>query len=76
MQRIFIEKCFLFTVGSVCHIKWFSLGGKHFTDDEEAKTKVWKWLRQQSKDYYAASFEALVKCWDKCINVRGGYVEK
>jgi hypothetical protein len=24
-----------------------------------------KWLRQQSKDYYAAGFEALVKRW--CI---------
>jgi hypothetical protein len=30
-----------------------------------------KWLRQQSKDFYA-----LVKWWDKCINVGGGHVEK
>jgi hypothetical protein len=35
-----------------------------------------KWLRQQSKDFYAASFDALVKRWNKCINVGGGYVEK
>jgi hypothetical protein len=35
-----------------------------------------KWLRQQSRDFYAAGFEALVKRWDKCINVGGGYVEK
>jgi hypothetical protein len=35
-----------------------------------------KWLRQQSKDFYAAGFNALVKRRDKCINVHGGYVEK
>jgi hypothetical protein len=28
------------------------------------------------KNFYAASFDALVKRWDKCINVGGGYVEK
>jgi hypothetical protein len=27
-----------------------------------------KWLRQ-TKDFYAAGFDALVKRWDKCINV-------
>jgi hypothetical protein len=38
--------------------------------------EVQKWLRQQSKDFCAAGFDALVKRWDKCINVGGGYVEK
>jgi hypothetical protein len=39
--------------------------------------EVWKWLRErQSKDLYAAGFDALVKRWNKCINVGGGYVEK
>jgi hypothetical protein len=28
------------------------------------------------KDFNAAGFEALVKRWDKCIGVGGGYVEK
>jgi hypothetical protein len=37
--------------------------------------KMQKWLRQQSKDFHAAGFDALVKRWDKCTNV-GGYVEK
>jgi hypothetical protein len=37
--------------------------------------QVRKWLRQQSKDFYAAGFDALVKRWDKCINIGGGYVE-
>jgi hypothetical protein len=35
-----------------------------------------KWLRQQSKDFYAAGFGTLVRRRDKCIDVGGGYVEK
>jgi hypothetical protein len=27
------------------------------------------WLRQQSRDFYAAGFDALVKQQDKCISV-------
>jgi hypothetical protein len=37
---------------------------------------VRKWLRQQSEEFYAADIDALVKRWDKNINVGGGYVEK
>jgi hypothetical protein len=33
-------------------------------------------LRQKKRSLYAAGFDALVKRWDKCINVGGGYVEK
>jgi hypothetical protein len=49
---------------------------KYFADDEEIETELRKWLRQQSKDFYAVDFKALVKRLDKCINVGGGYVEK
>jgi hypothetical protein len=52
------------------------LGGRRFADDEEVETEVQKWLRQHSKDFYAAGFDAMVKRWDKCISVGGGYVEK
>jgi hypothetical protein len=52
------------------------LGGKCFTDDKGAEIEVWKGLRQQSTDFYAMVFNALVKQWDKCIKVGGGYVEK
>jgi hypothetical protein len=44
--------------------------------DEEVETEVWKWLRQQSKYFYAAGLDALVKRWGKCINVGERYVEK
>jgi hypothetical protein len=42
--------------------------------DEEVEKEGRKWLRQQSKDFYVyvAGFDALVKRWDKCINVGGG----
>jgi hypothetical protein len=82
MRKILIKKCFLFTVGSVCRVNLFTTGssnchlcGKCFAD-EEGESEVQKWLRQQSKDFYAAGFDALVKRWDMCINVGGGYVEK
>jgi hypothetical protein len=52
MQKIFIMKCFLFMVESVCHVKRFTTGGKRFADDEEVETEVRKWLRQWSKDFY------------------------
>jgi hypothetical protein len=81
MQRIFTQKVFpvyggsrvkrLTTVSRNCH-----LGGKRFAVDEGVETEVRKSLRQQSRDFYAAEFDALVKRWDKCISVGGGYVEK
>jgi hypothetical protein len=74
VQRIFIKKYFLFTVGSVCRVKRFITGSGNFADDEEVKTEVRKRLRQQSKDFDAAGIDALIKRWDKCINVSGGYV--
>jgi hypothetical protein len=52
------------------------LDGKRFADDEEVETQVQKWLRQQSKDFYAVCFDTLVKQCDMCIDVGGGYVEK
>jgi hypothetical protein len=34
--------------------------GKHFANDEEVESQVREWLRQQSKDFYSAGFDALV----------------
>jgi hypothetical protein len=41
------------------------LGGRRFTQDEEVEAEVQKWLRQQSEDFCAAGFDALVKQWGK-----------
>jgi hypothetical protein len=56
--------------------KWVKKRGQLFTDDKEVETEVQKWLIQQSKDFYAAGFDALIMRWYKCINVGGRYVEK
>jgi hypothetical protein len=65
----FYNEIFPLYVGSVCRMKRFRLPGKRFSDDEEVETEVPKWLRQQSKDFYAAGFDAPVKRSDRCINV-------
>jgi hypothetical protein len=62
--------------GKCCHIKRFTTGLRNSLKEEEIEMEVRKWLRQQPKDFYVAGFDALVKRWDKCINVGGGYVEK
>jgi histone-lysine N-methyltransferase SETMAR len=38
------------------------LCGKRFADDEDVETLVQKWLRQQSKDFYAAVGQ-MYQCW-------------
>jgi hypothetical protein len=40
--------------------KWVEKHGKCFTDDKEIETDVKKWLRQ-SKDFYVADFDVLVR---------------
>jgi hypothetical protein len=55
--------------------KWVEKRGKGFADDEEVDMEARKLLRQQSEDFYTVGY-ALVKRWDKCISVGGGYVEK
>jgi hypothetical protein len=66
------EKCLSRKAVHSC-VEEFSQGGSKVVDDE---TETRKWLRQQTKDFYAAGFGALMKRWEKCINVGGGYVEK
>jgi hypothetical protein len=61
MQRKLIKNYFLFTVGSLCRVKRFHFGGKRSADNEKVETEVRKWLRQQSKYFYAAGFEAVIK---------------
>jgi hypothetical protein len=63
MQQIFIQKCFMFAVGSVCSVKRFTTGSRNCLKDirnpQMMLDEVRKWLRQQSKDFYAAGFDAL-----------------
>jgi hypothetical protein len=54
-------------------VEKFSEGRSKVTDDEK---EVRKWFTQQTKDFNAVGFDAMVKRWDKRINVGGGYVTK
>jgi hypothetical protein len=80
IQRIFINKCFLFTVGSVCRLKRFTTGSRNsFKDVQKSQMMpdlARKWLKPQSEDLYSSGFDELVKRWDKCISVGGGYVKE
>jgi hypothetical protein len=76
MQSMFINKCFLFMVGSVCHVNRYTNGLRNSLKEEEIETEVHKWPRQQSKYLCTVGFDALVKRWDKCTIVGRGYVEK
>jgi hypothetical protein len=63
-------------LGSICRVKRFHLDCKYFAEEEEVETEVRNWLREQSENFYAAGFDALLKRGNNCINVAGGYVEK
>jgi hypothetical protein len=80
MQMIFVNKCFLFTVGRVCRVKRFTSRSRNSLKGvrkfQMMPDQVRKWLRQQSNDFYVAGFEALLKRWDKFFNVGRRYVEK
>jgi hypothetical protein len=69
MFPVYGGKCLLFKAVHNC-VANISLMTKNLI-----RREVRKWLRQQSKDIYAVGFSALVKRWDKCISVGGGYVE-
>jgi hypothetical protein len=55
---------------------WVKKFSEELLDVADVETEVREWLREQPKDLYAAGFDALIKQWDKCIDVGGGYVEK
>jgi hypothetical protein len=65
MFPVYGGKCLLHLFG---RLKKY-LGGKPFADDKEVETEVQKWLRQQSKDFYAAGFDALVKRWGQAYQM-------
>ncbi|GBN98895.1 hypothetical protein AVEN_29700-1 [Araneus ventricosus] len=46
------------------------------SDDDDVQPIVLLWMRQQPKEFYAAGIGALIKRWDKCINIGGDYAEK
>jgi hypothetical protein len=54
-------------------VEKFSQGRSKVADDARRGVEV---AETTIKNLHAAGFDAMVKRWDKCINVGGGYVEK
>ena len=52
------------------------LRGKHCASDEEVKTAVKKWLKEQSTEFYEAGIHALTRRWNIASERNGDYVEK
>jgi hypothetical protein len=54
-------------------VEKFSQGRSKVADNARSGAEV---TETTGKNFFAAGFDALVKRWDKRINVGGGYVEK
>ena len=52
------------------------LGSKHYSSDEEVKSVVKKWLKEQSTEFYGAGIHALIQRWNIAIERNGDYVEE
>jgi hypothetical protein len=72
MFRVYGEKCLSCKV-IYNLVEKFSQGCLKIADDARPGAEV---EETTVKDVCAVGFSALVKRWDKCINVGAGYVEK
>jgi hypothetical protein len=51
--------------------------GRRFSSDEEVIGAVQHWLKSQPKTFFfLTELKKLVKCWNRCVEVEGDYVEK
>ncbi|GBM12203.1 hypothetical protein AVEN_21011-1 [Araneus ventricosus] len=53
-----------------------ALLGRQFRSNEEVRWVVKNFLRSLGIDFYQEGFLKLISQYDKCINVRGEYMEK
>jgi hypothetical protein len=51
------------------------LAGERVVTDADVKQDVASWLRTLVDDFFYPWAQALVRCWDKCLNVNGDNVE-
>ena len=47
-----------------------------FTDDTSLEKSTLQWLQRQPREFYERGISALPRRWEKCVTLRGGYVEK
>jgi len=54
--------------------KW--LGGKRFANNEEVESAVNGYFEELDNSHYKQGIEAIEHRWEKCIELKGDYVEK
>jgi hypothetical protein len=54
--------------------KW--LGGKRFANNEEVQSAVDGYFAELDYSHYKQGIEAIEHRWEKCIELKGDYVEK
>ncbi|GFR29874.1 uncharacterized protein TNCT_84441 [Trichonephila clavata] len=52
------------------------LGGKQFAENDGVQHEVLLWMKQQPKEFCVSGNGALIKRWDRCINVTGDHMER
>lgn len=52
------------------------LRGKRFDDNNEVIRKVEGWFSGQNGDFYSRGLKQVKHRWEKCVHIRGDYVEK
>ena len=52
------------------------LWGKKFDEDKEIKTAVLEHFADKGPEYFLKSIELLVQRCEKCVEIKGGYIEK
>jgi histone-lysine N-methyltransferase SETMAR len=57
------------------HLKKF-LRGRHFRDNEDLQGATEAWLGGRDKEFFEAGLVSLQDKWNKCIEVKGDYIEK
>ena len=57
------------------HLKKF-LRGKRFSCNEELKVAVSDWFDGQEVDFYSQGIKSLESKWNKCVELKGDYIEK
>jgi hypothetical protein len=55
---------------------WVQIFSRGPSKSQMMPDQMLNWPRQQSKDFYDEGFDAVVKRWDKRMNVGTGYIEK
>ena len=52
-----------------------ALRSKHYFSDDEVKSVVTKWFKEQSTEFYGAGIYALIRRWNIAIERNGDWIE-